>query len=166
MTVQQNVLGLVADALIGRHTAELTPTIASHVKLLDTKAKQIHKDESLEQDVEQNANLDKIGTQLLNGIDELTIDCVTYANIPSVLSESFSFTKLGDIYTSEQKVSRGRIENVDYDGRPRIEAKSSVVMHAFRLFYPEQIGTDLYIPQVYHDGIVSSAVQNGSELVM
>lgn len=166
ITVDQKAFGLTADGLIGHHTAEPKATIDSRGKVLDAKAKQVRKDDPLEQNVDQNANLLKLDTELLTDICEISVDYTSDANMPSVSIGPISFTKFGGIYTSEQTATRARIENIAGDEITRLATNTSAIMQIMHWKFPTHEGTNLYIPQVYHDGIISSAVQNGSELVM
>ena len=76
------------------------------------------------------------------------------------------FTSSGDGCDSELQVSRTSFAPINRDVIATITRNSTITMHAMYWLYPVQTGSDLYIPQVYDNGVLTGAVQNGSELVM
>lgn len=87
-------------------------------------------------------------------------------NVPSVSAESISFTTQSDTYAAEQKASRVTVAGMNMNESVDPVSESSASISVMFWLFPTQTGSDLYIPQVYDNGVITGAVQNGSELMM
>lgn len=87
-------------------------------------------------------------------------------SIPSVSAESMSFTTQSDTYTSEQQVSNVSTIEMGLNESVKPAVNTSATISVMFWLFPVQTDSDLYIPQVYDNGVITGAVQNGSELMM
>lgn len=164
--VNPSVVALVGKAEIG--AASATNTLHAlgdrSAESLDSKQLVVDRDDVIPGTADRN--LSNMNTPVLDHEVEYTAKLDVDAGMSSVSSESIIFTKEPDTYVSESFATKGDLTELSQDTAAKLATNTSATIHAMFWLFPVQTGSDLYIPQVYDNGVITGAVQNGSELLM
>lgn len=68
--------------------------------------------------------------------------------------------------TKRLSAVKGNVGSLNRDSAVSVTSDREASLDTLIWLFPQQTDSDLYIPQIYDDGVVVGAVQNGSELVL
>jgi hypothetical protein len=163
---EHNVIALPAKAELGIVSATLTinATAERQLKSLDSKRPSANRVEDVTSTTD--SHLTNFSVPLIDHDAVHIVEHTDNVRPSSISAESLSFVKQDGAYDSESFATKIDLSSFKLDSTVKTESESTANISIMFWLFPVQTGSDLYIPQVYDNGVVTGAVQNGSELIM
>lgn len=100
-------------------------------------------------------------------IDDVdSVDCTADNILSRFAVESISLTDNGSIYAEEVSAAAGSAEFIASNTSEYVTSDDNTSLSIMFWMLPQQTDSNLYIPQIYDDGVTVGAVQNSSELIL
>ena len=164
--INHHATGLGANSKAGDYESLINFLIEPTVFALTGTAESGNTTATLTTKTSADRNLANLTVPLVDHEVLYDVKHTAESNMESVSSEPISFTKQSDTYKSELGATKAGLAGLNQDSTIKPTVNTTATMHAMFWLFPVQTGSDLYIPQVYDNGVITGAVQNGSELMM
>ena len=164
--VDHNATGIGANSKTGDRESIVGFLIDPNIIALTGKAELGNATATLTTKTVTDRHLNSLKTTLIEHDKQLDLKYDASVNVPSISAETMTFTKYGDIYEAESAAIKIDAVGMNHDSTIKPLADTTATICAMFWLFPVQTDSDLYIPQIYDNGVITGAVQNGSELVM